>query len=236
MVWRGLRELALGIVRRASVGLMALSVACARPGRTPTSYTPPNELAVLLYEYSHPCGYPQPGSTSGDSEQASETFVEAVVLDVPLHATSTAPIQIDKLATWPDVRVLGTPHISGKFDVPTTVSLEQHFGVLDQAELARVLLVPRHAAEDHQALEFEFFFALPNADPAQNPRLASTPLLVEGADNQAQVGSAEHPSDPQRRLVVVAKAYPIRGPEDLRGIFECKMRLHGEALERARAD
>ena len=236
MVWRCLRELAFGIVRRASVGLMALSVACSRPGRAPTSYTPPNELAVVLYEYSHPCEYQQPGSTNGDSEHASEAFVEAVVLEVPLHATSTTPIQIAKLATWHDVRVLGSPHFSGKFDVPTTVSLEQHFGVLDQAELARVLLVPRHGAEGHQALEFEFFFALPNDDPAQNPRLASTRLLVEGADNRAQVGSAEHPSDPQRRLLVVAKAYPIRGPGDLRSIFECKMRLHGEALERARAD
>jgi hypothetical protein len=183
-----------------------------------------------LYEVSRPCQEPL---HTGQAVEASvpDLFVETVLLDVPLSTPNVPAANIVELARLPDARLLGTPQLTGKFDVSSTLNLDQHFGVLEETTLTRVSLVPRRGDAARSVLEVHFDFSLPNADPTRNSALAGTTLFVDAPDDQPQIAAAEHPADPRRKLLAIVKTYPIRSIDDLRSLFQCKMRLHQQAIE-----
>ncbi|MEO8903294.1 MAG: hypothetical protein ABI627_17365 [Polyangiaceae bacterium] len=159
--------------------------------------------------------------------------MDAVLLDAPLNAaTQVRKNNLQGLVDRADLRLIGSPNFVNKFDVTTTLNLEQHFGVLDQATLSRISLVSRHSETDYPVLEFELGFSLPNADPTKNPPIVSTSLLVQAPFREPALGFAKHPGDPKRELIAIVNAYPIRSAEDRRTLFECKMRLYQRARER----
>jgi len=217
-------------LRAACIGVLSLSAACASTPSPATSKAPPAELATLLYEASHSC-QPPLVSKSSAAEPAPELFVETVLLDVPA-AARVSVANLTSLADDSDVRVLGTPHLVGKPEGQTTSILEQHLGTLARPALSQLSLIAKQSDSALHLLEFELGFSLPNADPARNPELARTSFFVEGSADQALLGSADYPGDPQRKIFAVVKIYPLRTNDDLRAHFECKMQLHRQALER----
>ncbi|HKO53766.1 MAG TPA: hypothetical protein VJV79_38930 [Polyangiaceae bacterium] len=189
------------------------------------------ELDLALYQASHPCPAPEPTAPAA-SERVPQLFVEAVLLDVPLHSgTQTRKDNLQQLAKRPDLRLLGSPHLFGKFDVLTTVTLAQHLGVLEQATLSQISLTPRPGESGQPVLELEFGFSLPNADPASNPQVRSAPVTLEAPYGQAALGFAKHPGDASRELIVIVTTRPVQNDDDLRVLFECKMRQRQGALE-----
>jgi len=221
------------ILRAGCVALLASSIACASTQPPATSTPPPAELAVILYEASHSC-QPQPASVNTADEPApepaSELFVETVLLDVPV-GTNISAANLSAIAQLPDVRLLGTPHIVGKAEQQTTAPMDQHLGALARPTLSQLSLVAKNAESNLHVLEFELGFSLPNADPAGTPELSRTSFVVQGRSDHVLLGSADSPGDPQRKIVAIIKVYPVRSQEDLRTHFECKMRLHQQALK-----
>jgi len=229
MCWGARGPLVTGVVRQvARIALLAWSTACT-PTRAPAEpATPSAELATLLYEATHSCQPPLPSTNT--EERASELFVELALLDVPNQLGNIRPTELAQLTREPDVRLLGSPHIISKLDETTTVNFDQRYGVLDQVMLARVSLIARPSESNHHVFEFELGFYLPNPDPTQSPQITSTTFLAEGAFDRALVSSTAYPRHPERQVLAIVKAHPVRGPDDLRAIFECKMRLHRNAL------
>jgi hypothetical protein len=217
------------VLRVSCVGVLSLSAACASTQSPATSKTPPAELATLLYEASHSC---QPlAVTNNAAAPAPQLFIETVLLDVPA-STRVNVANLSTLANDSDVRLLGTPHIVGKLEERTMSSFEQHLGALARPTLTQLSFIAKTTESALPLLEFELGFAMPNTNPTRNPELARTSFFVEGRADQALLGSADYPGDPQRKVLAVVKVYPIRSQDDLRAHFECKMQLHQQALER----
>jgi len=223
-----------GVRCLAAVALSSLLGACSGAPRSPPAGTTRAEvLEVVLYAASHPCPGPGPGqSTMAAGEQAPELYLEAVLLDVPLNAATQArTLSLKQLVDLPDLRLLGSPQLSGKFDATTTFDLEQHFGGLEQATLNRISFMPRHGEPGQLVINLELGFSLPNADPAKNPQTASASLLVVAPYRQPTLGFVKHPDDPRRQLVAIVNVYPLRSVDDFRTLFECKMRLRQHEIE-----
>jgi len=211
--------------------LALLTVSACTSTPTPaSSATPPDELASVLYEIGHPC-QPPLASTSRADEPAPNLFVETVLLNVPQGMATPSAETISSIAQQPDVQLLGTPHLIGKPEERTVATFEQHLGILDHPALSQLSFLPKQSESGLHILEFELGFSMPNADPARNPELARTSFLVEGRPDQPLLRSADYPGNPQRKVLAIVKAYPIRSQDDLRSHFECKMRLHQSALE-----
>lgn len=222
-----------GRVRRTATVALAWSLsACAGTPRPPPRATTPDEaLAWGLYEASHPCP-DRKSTTTAASEPAPELFVEAVLLDAPVNAAIRArTLTLKQLALLPDLRLLASPKFSSKFDVPSSLGGDQHFGVLERAALSRTSLLARRGEDDRALLELELSFSLPNADPTKTPELASAALVLDAPYGEPALGFAEHPGDPQRVLVAVVNTYPMRSADDRRTLFECKMQLYQRARE-----
>jgi hypothetical protein len=215
----------------AGVALSLLG-ACSGAPRSPSAGTTQAEvLEVVLYSASHPCRGPGPATTAA-GEQTPELYLEAVLLDAPLNAATQArTLTLKQLVDLPDLRLLGSLQLSGKFDATTTFDLEEHFGVLDQATLNRISFVPRHGETDQPVVNLELDFSLPNAQPAKNPQTASASLLVVAPYRQPTLGFVKHPDDPRRQLVAIVNVYPLRSVDDFRTLFECKMRLRQHEVE-----
>ena len=223
--WGGIRWLAV-------LALMAMPGACGGAQRPPPASTTPAEvLKTVLYEASHPCPARVATATAAN-EPAPRLLVEALLLDAPLDtATRERRHDLKQLLQLSDLRLLRAPHFSGEFDATTKLDLEQHFGVLEQATLSRISLTPRRGELDQPVLEFALGFSLPNTDPDKNPPFSSVSLLVQAPYRKPSLGFAKHPSDPQRELIAVVTAYPMRSDEDFRTLFECKMQLRQHELE-----
>jgi hypothetical protein len=220
--------LALAVLRRIGpLALLSSFIACAA-SRPPAANAGPTEVAIILREASFSCQPPLAATNPG--EQWSEVFVETLLFDVPL-STQVGVAGISQLARQSDVHLLGTPHVVGKLAAQTTLSLEQRLGVLEQPTLTRFSLLPQRSESGLHVLEFELGFSMPNADPARNPELARSSFLVEGQSDRAMLGSAAYPGNPQRKVLAVVKAHPIRHAEDLRALFECKMQQRRRALQ-----
>lgn len=221
--------LALGVLRRVSLlALLSPFTACAASRPPAANADPPTEVALILHEASLSCQPPL--AATNPAEHWSEVFVEALLFDVPL-STQVGVADISQLSRMPDVHLLGTPHIVGNLAVQSTLSLEQRLGVLEQPTLTRFSLLPQRSESGLHVLEFEMGFSLPNADPARNPELARSSFLVQGPSDQAMLGSAAYPGNPQRKVLAIVKAHPIRNPDDLRALFECKMQQRRRALQ-----
>lgn len=214
----------------ADTALLSFLGACGGAQRPPLATTQAEALNLVLYEASHPCASERPATTALD-EPAPEVLVEVVLLGAPLRAKSPTPDDLQRLADNRELRLLGTPKLSGHFDATTTLKVEEHFGVLDQPTLSRISLTPRRGEGNHVVLELAVGVSLPNADPAKNPALADTSFVLEAAYGQPALGIVRDPGDPKRQLIAVLNAYPIRSNDDRRTFFECKMRLHQRALE-----
>jgi hypothetical protein len=223
-----------GVRRGAAVALSSLLSACSGAQRSPPAGTTrAEELEVVLYGASHPCPGPDPGPvTKAAGEQAPELYLEVVLLDVPLNAAlHTDTLTLKQLVDLPDLRLLGSPQLSGKFDATTSFDRERHFGVLDQVTLSRISFVPRHGEIDQPVIKLELDFSLPNADPAKNPQTASASMLIVAPYRQPTLGFAKHPGDPLRQLIAIVNVYPFGSVDDFRTLFECKMRLRQHEIE-----
>lgn len=221
--WKALRWV-------ADTALLLLLGACGRTQRSTLTAAEAKALDVVLYEASHPCRNQRPTIT-GASGPAPEFLIETVLLGVPLAANIQTTYDIQRLADIPDLRLLGTPTLSGRFDETTTRTLEEHFGVLDQPTLSRISLRLLHGQGAQPVMELELGVSLPNADPAKTPSIADTSFVLEAASGKPALGVAQDPGDPTRRVIAVVNAYPIQGDDNRRTLFECKMRLHQRALE-----
>lgn len=218
--------------RTAAVAFVWSWTACASAPRSSLRATTPDEaLTWSLYEASHPCPDRKPTTTVA-SEPAPELLVEALLLDAPLNpAIRARTLTLEQLVDLPGLQLLASPKFSSKFDTPSSLTREQHFGVLEKATLSRTSLVARRGANDRSLIELELSFSLPNANPASNPQLSSVAMVLEGPYGEPALSFAEHPADPQRVLVAVVSTYPMRTADDRRAVFECKMRLYQRARE-----
>jgi len=221
-----------GLRRATTLGLLSLAVACsATPRSSSAGPISPNELGTILYEASHSCPNWRPRSQLAD-QPPKDILVEVTLLDAPLAAALRVQQQdLPRLAQLPEIRLLGTPHLTGKFDLPATMTLERHFGELDEATFTRLSIVPRRSDGERLVIELELGFLLPNSDPTENPSPTSTSWAVEAGYGEPTLRVAKHPGNPKRGLVVVVKAYPMWSSDDLRTLFECKMRVHQLAIE-----
>jgi hypothetical protein len=66
---------------------------------------------------------------------------------------------------------------------------------------------------------------LANSNPGAAPRLGVAKFTVAARQDQPVLASAALPGDAERSLLLLLKVRRVHSDEDLRSIFQCKMRL-----------
>lgn len=166
----------------------------------------------------------------GDRDQA---FVEMLVLDVSTRSANAATrSSLESLVTAPDVQVVAGPHFIGDYERSSTMDLLDVQGPTERATLHRLRMEPHHAEPGVTVLNLELTLQLPNPRGTLPNPTRTVPLALSAGEDLPALAHATWDEARQRSLLLVVRMRPVRGQEDLRAIFECKMRRYQETRRR----
>jgi len=211
--------------------LVALGCSGAETARPPVASARVT-LTELLTSVNARC----PGlgeRTSPAQGMGDKLFVEAVILEVSSAvARETSLANLQDLPQNADVQLIGTPHILGEFDHTSELALGPSDSEDDHVSVARLSALPRRA-DGSVVLDLELELDLPHskAGPAA-PRRTLT-FTASARDNEPALARVAWDEASERSLLILLRTFEVRGEDDLRAIFQCKMREHAQALRRA---
>jgi hypothetical protein len=177
---------------------------------------------------------PEPPPTTGFPEPGP--FTASVFLDTAFFVLPTATAKRalhasrDGLTHDPEVRLLGTPHLSAAFDTTARATLEDHVGPLAAATLRDVTVTPRQATDAPLVVELDIVLLLPTSQSASSPTQARIHFVTAPRVGQAVTLTEQIPEQPGQSLFLLLKPYVVRSEADLRAIFLCKMAQRQRAL------
>jgi hypothetical protein len=214
--------LAVGV----AAGCSAHDTAGERTVSTPSSG---GTLTELLRATQYECPkLDEGGSAASDRRQV---FTELILMEAPTATARAARVSdLPQLGRDASVQLLAAPHLMGDVDQRAEQTLVDHIGVSQEASLHRLSLLPREASDGALVLELGVTLQLPNANGAVPAPTATTTVTMTGAEQRLLLASAPLPHRQDRALLALVKYWRIDGSQDLRGIFECKMRQRQSAL------
>jgi hypothetical protein len=130
------------------------------------------------------------------------------------------------------LRLLAAPHVVADLDHPAELTLVDRIGASQEASLHRLALLPRETSDGSVVLELGVTLQLPNPAGAVPAPTGTSTLTVTGAEQQLLLGTAPLPHRQDRALLALVKYWRVHDGQDLRGIFECKMRQRQAELRR----
>jgi hypothetical protein len=186
-------------------------------------------LAEVFRALAYEC--PQLAEPAPSAQARQQVFTELIVLEGPSATVKAARSNdLSQLAHDPSLRLLATPHYVGELDQRAEQTLVEHIGVSDEASLYRLSVLPRETSEGALVLELGVTLQLPNPSGAAPVPTGSATLTMTGPKRQLLLGSAPLPHRQDRALLALAKSWRIDDTQDLRSLFECKMRQRQHAL------
>lgn len=204
-------------------------------GRSQTIAVP--GIASQRAELMRAAEYECPSLARDASEPAAverrQVFVELLLLEGP-HATVSAArlSDVSRLASDPSLQLLAAPHVMTGLGQRYEQTLVERIGVSHEASLHRMSVLPRETSDGSVVLELDIIMQLANANGAAPAPTATTTLTMAGSEQRLLIGSAALPHQQDRALLLLVKYWRIREPQDLRRIFECKMRQRQDALSK----
>lgn len=159
-----------------------------------------------------------------------ELFVEAVILDV--SSDLAGQVSLANLRDLPQaarVQLVAVPHVIAAFGQQSEMVWESNGTRPERLSLLRWSVLPRRA-DRGAVLELGLEFDLPRSKhvtvtPARTVKFAAT-----ARENEPALARVEWDRESRRTLLLLLRTFEVHGDEDLRAIFECKMRQRQEAL------
>jgi hypothetical protein len=221
------------VVTLALTLVLASTFGCsgAGPARPPTTAT--EALGEVLASIDAPCPGFEAEMSSGPALR-DELFVEAAILDLPTAWAQQASLSnLRELSRAPQVQLLATPHLVGSVGQRTEMTVGLSGASNEQVSLVRWSVLPRHA-EDSTVLELELELAPPAAKGATAlPRTVRFSMTAR--ENEPVLARVSWDEATRRSLLLLVRTFAIQSEDDLRAIFECKMRQRVQARSRAKA-
>ncbi len=186
-------------------------------------------LGQLVFDIGQPC----PGMTGAAVPgELDEIFVEAALVDAPSALAEHVTLaDLPELARSRRARLVGAPHVIGKFDAETSVSLGANADQTTPVALARLSVLPRHVDDDTSMLELELELSAQERS-SQVPAAKTLRFSVTTRDNEPGVAHMPWHEAGKRSLIVAFRTFRVRGEAELRAIFECKMQQRVRYLQR----
>jgi hypothetical protein len=201
----------------------------------PHSRTIPSTAATraeLFRSAQHVCTLPAP-TNPGRLEDRDEVFTELILLAGPSATLSAARVaDLTTLAADPSLEVLAAPHVMAHLGQRAELTLVDRIGATREASLHQLRVLPREASDGAVVLELQATFQLPNPSGAVPAATATVTLTTTGAEQQLLLTTTALPHAQGRTLLALLKYWRIHAEQDLRAIFECKMRERQKALSR----
>lgn len=167
---------------------------------------------------------PPPLVAAADPGELDDLFVEMSLLELPTAiAMGTSVGNASELGRTSQVTLVATPHLVAHFGQPSKMELGGEPLGASSVVLSSLSVVPQHADSGLSVLEVQL--ALRSKVGGQ-----SYDLTVSGREGEP--GMARLEIAPSRSLLILFKLHPVRGQEDLRAIFQCKMRKAQRAPSR----
>lgn len=187
--------------------------------------------AELFRSAQHVCTLPPP--TPGGLEDRDEVFTELILLAGPSATLSSARVtDLAALAADPSVELLAAPHVMAHLGQRAELTLVDRIGATREASLHKLSSLPRETSDGAVVLEVQVTFQLPNPSGGVPAPTATVTLTTTGAEQQLLLTTTALPHARGRALLALLKYWRVREPQDLRAIFECKMRARQKAISR----
>jgi hypothetical protein len=197
--------------------------------RTVSAPSSSGTLTELLRATEYEC--PKLGDGQSSEGGRRQVFTELLLMEAPTATARAARISdLPQLARDPSLQLLAAPHFVGDLERRAEQTLVERIGVSNEASLYRLSLLPRETSDGVLVLELGVTLQLPNANSAAPAPTAMTTLTMTGAAERLLLASAPLPHRQDRALLALVKYWRIDGSQDLRSIFECKMRQRHYAL------
>jgi hypothetical protein len=189
--------------------------------------------AELLSGARYECPQLAPAGKDSVADDRRQVFTELYLMEGPSATVSTARLSdLERLAGDASLRLVAAPHLVSDLDQRIEQTLVEHIGVSREASLYRLALAPRESSAGSIVIELGVTFQLPNATGVVPAPTATTTMTMTGAEQQLMLGSSALPHRKDRSLLALVKYWRIRDSQDLRHIFECKMRQRQHALSK----
>lgn len=188
--------------------------------------------AELFRGAQHVCTLPPP-TNPARLEDRHEVFTELILLEGPTATLNAARVaDLPALAVDPSLELLAAPHVMAHLGQRAELTLVDRIGATREASLHRLSTLPRETSEGAMVLELQATFQLPNPSGSVPAPTATVTLTTTGAEQQLLLTTTALPHAQGRALLALLKYWRIRDPQDLRAIFECKMRERQKAISR----
>jgi len=218
--------LALALV--SAVGCSGADVA------RPQTASATNALDDVLSSVSTPC--PAFETAKAEPGDRDNLFVETAILEVPSAWAARASLQnLPDLPRKTEVHLVATPHLMGKFDQQSEMVLGPDARVSEQASLVRWRMIP-HRADRAVVLDVELELAPPTSDSVTVPTPRVLRFSMTAHENEPALARVVWDEASRRSLLLLFRTFEIRGEQDLRALFQCKMQQHAQAVSRAKAE
>lgn len=170
---------------------------------------------------------PPPVVSEPEPGERDDLFIEMSLLELPTSiAVGTSLGNVSELARAAQVTLVATPHLVAHFGQPSKTELGGEALGASGVALSSLSVVPRHADADLSVLEVQLTLR-------SQAGAKSYSLSVSGREGEPAVARLE--IAPSRSLLILFKLRAVRGQDDLRAIFQCKMQLAQRARALSRA-
>lgn len=170
---------------------------------------------------------PPPLVSAPELGERDDVFIEMSLFELPTSiAAGTTLGNVSELARAAQVTLVATPHLVAHFGQPLKMELGGEALGASAAALSSLSVVPQHADSELSVLEVGL--TLQSRAGAK-----SYSLSVSGREGEPALARLE--IAPSRSLLILFKLHAVRGQDDLRAIFQCKMQLAQRARALARA-
>src|SRR5215207_2483170 len=195
--------------------------------------SPSDASAELLSGAHYECPKLARAANAGVADDRRQVFAELYLLEGPSATVRAARVSdLQQLAADERVRLLAAPHLVSDLDQRVEQTLVERIGVSQEASLYRLALVPRESSDGSVVIELFLTLQLPNATGVIPAPTSTMTVTMTGAEQQLMLGSSALPHRKDRSLLVLVKYWRVRDSQDLRAIFECKMRRRQHALSK----
>jgi hypothetical protein len=218
--------------------LLVVAGCSSHDGAAPQTVASPS-LVEMRAEMLRSVKYTCPRVVRSASEAAlpdrRQVFAEVFLFEGPSATVRAASLSgLSQLETDSSLRLLGAPHITAGLDSRTEITIAEQIGVSQEASLYRLAVLPRESSNGSVVLELGVTLQLPNPSGADPAPTWTTTLTMTGADQQLLLGTAALPDRRDLALLLLVKNWRLRDSQDLRSIFECKMRQREAELRSRR--
>jgi hypothetical protein len=191
------------------------------------------ELTELLTTVNAPC----PGlgiATPSPPSARDQLFVEAVILDVSSEAAEQVSLTtLQDLPKRAPVQLVGTPHLIADFGHSAELARGPGELTPEQLSLRRWSLLPRRA-DRGTVLEVEVELEPPTSAPGTGRPRRTLKFAATARENEPTLARVEWDKASRRSLLLLFRTFEVRGQEELRAIFQCKMQQRAQWLARHR--